>query len=64
VLFGKFQTVITGSPPSQPHTFFAQLLFNETFAQTYSFADANYADVALGSTPICNALLDIFAVTV
>ena len=31
---GKFQTVIPGCPPSQPHTFFDQLLFDETFAST------------------------------
>jgi len=43
----KLQTVIPGCPPSQPHTFFAQLLFDETFAQTYSFADVACAEVAL-----------------
>jgi len=35
------------------HIYFAQLLFDKAFVQTYSFADVNCADVALGSTPIC-----------
>jgi len=32
--------------------FFAQLLFDETFAQICSFADVNCADVALSFTPM------------
>jgi len=48
VQFSKFETVNPGCPPSQPRTFSARLLFDETFAQPYIFAVVNCADVALG----------------
>jgi len=35
----KFQTVNPRCPPSQPHTFFARLPFDETFAQPCIFAE-------------------------
>ena len=71
--FIKFQTGNPVCPWSsrKPHPFSARLLFDETFAQPYTFAVVNCADVALsvfyqwliaGSTPCFNTLPDIFAV--
>ena len=47
VWFSKFQTVNPGGPPSQPHTFSARLLFDETSAQPDVFAFMNCPVVAL-----------------
>ena len=43
----KFQTVKPGCPPSQPHTFSARLLFDETAVQPDVFAFMNCPAVAL-----------------
>jgi len=44
--------------------FFARLLFDEAFAQTYSFADVKCDDVAKCSTPIFSRVAGYFAVIV
>jgi len=48
-VFYKFATVSPRCPPSQPHTFFARLLLDMTFAQPCIFAVVSCANVALSA---------------
>jgi len=60
VLFNKFQAVNPGCLSSQPHTFSAQLLFDETYVQPDISAIMNWPVVAFSvfySTVLMHSLV-------